>query len=344
MAKLVWDQTGERQYETGVSKGVLYPFSQNKYQKGVAWNGLTGVTESPSGAEATALYADNIKYLNLMSAEEFGATIEAYTYPDEFGQCNGEGELAQGVTVGQQKRSPFGMSYQTKIGDDTDPDKGYKIHLIYGAQAAPSEKAYATVNDSPEAITFSWEVTTTPIEVPGMKPTASLTIDSTKVLPSVLKKIEDILYGTERADPRLPLPSEIIEILGSVPAIAISATSDTPILGKNVSEFQSNINIGDSKITGTLNYIEGFTEFNGSDPTEQEGNYLFLNFKDTVADQITSRLIGGKNPNAVDCTSDKWMLYLVTAACTGVEVNVTKDGMTNTKVYDISELTLTPNE
>ena len=212
MSKLVWDQTGERLYETGVSKGVLYPYSNNKYNTGVAWNGLTGVTESPSGAEATALYADNIKYLNLMSAEEFGATIEAYTYPDEFGQCNGEGEIAQGVTVGQQKRSPFGMSYQTKIGDDTDPDKGYKIHLIYGAQAAPSEKAYATVNDSPEAITFSWEVTTTPVEVPGMKPTASLTIDSTKVDKLKLAELEKILYGDVNTEPRLPLPQEVIEI------------------------------------------------------------------------------------------------------------------------------------
>lgn len=344
MSKLVWDQTGERQYETGVSKGVLYPFSQNKYQKGVAWNGLTGVTESPSGAEATALYADNIKYLNLMSAEEFGATIEAYTYPDEFGQCNGEGELAQGISVGQQKRSPFGMSYQTKVGDDTDPDKGYKIHLIYGAQAAPSEKAYATVNDSPEAITFSWEVTTTPIEVPGMKPTASLTIDSTKVLPSVLKKIEDILYGTEEEAPRLPLPAEIIQILGTVPAIVVSAESDTPILGKNVSEFQSNIQIKDNKVTGTLNYIEGFTEFNGSDPTEQEGNYLFLNFKDTVADKIECKLVGGKSEKFIDCTSDKWMLYWITEACTAVEVKVTKGEMINTKVFDISDLTLTPRE
>ena len=212
MSKLVWDQTVERQYETGVSKGVLYPFARHKYQTGVAWNGLSGVAESPSVAEATALYADNIKYLNLMSAEEFGATIEAYTYPDEFGQCNGEGELAQGVSVGQQKRSPFGMSYQTKIGDDTDPDKGYKIHLIYGAQAAPSEKAYATVNDSPEAITFSWEVTTTPIEVPNMRPTASITIDSTKVDKAKLAELEKILYGDTTTEPRLPLPSEIIEI------------------------------------------------------------------------------------------------------------------------------------
>ena len=344
MSKLVWDQTGDRQYETGVNKGVLYPYSQNKYQTGVAWNGLTAVTESPSGAEATALYADNIKYLNLMSAEEYGATIEAYTYPDEFAQCNGEAELAAGVSAGQQTRSMFGMSYQTKIGDDTNADKGYKIHLIYGAQAAPSEKAYATVNDSPEAITFSWEVTTTPIEVPNMKPTASITIDSTKVQSSVLKKLEDILYGTDGEEPRLPLPSEIIEILGTVPEILVSATSDTPILGKNVSEFQSDIQIKDDKITGTLNYIEGFTEFNGSDPTEQEGNYLFLNFKDTVADKIESKLIGGKHDRYVDCTSDKWMLYLVTASCTGVEVKLTKGEMTNIKVFDISDLTLTPNE
>lgn len=217
MSKLKWDQTGERTYETGVSKGVLYPqnTADGNYPKGVAWNGLTGVTESPSGAEATPLYADNIKYLNLLSAEEFGATVEAYTYPDEFGECNGEAPISdgiEGVYVGQQKRKPFGMSYQTKVGNDTDPDAGYKLHLIYGALAAPSEKAYATVNDSPEAITFSWEVTTTPVEVPGLKPTAQLTIDSTKVDKEKLKKLEDILYGTEENEARLPLPTEIAEL------------------------------------------------------------------------------------------------------------------------------------
>lgn len=215
--KLKWDQTGERVYETGVSKGVLYPQVNGKYEKGVAWNGLTGVTESPSGAEATPLYADNIKYLNLLSAEEFGATVEAYTYPDEFAQCNGEASIAKGVVVGQQKRTPFGMSYQTKVGNDSDPEAGYKLHIIYGAQAAPSEKAYATVNDSPEAITFSWELTTTPVEVPGMKPTASITIDSTKVDKVKLAALEEILYGkeadastsTEAVEARLPLPEEI---------------------------------------------------------------------------------------------------------------------------------------
>ena len=217
MAKLLWDQAGERLYETGVNKGVLYVQSgDGSYPGGVAWNGLTAVTESPSGAEATALYADNTKYLNLMSAEEFGATIEAYTYPEEFSQCNGEADLVVGVSIGQQTRKPFGMSYQTRVGNDTEStDHGYKIHLIYGASASPSEKAYATVNDSPEAITFSWEVKTTPVEVTGFKPTATIVIDSTKVSAEKMTAIEDILYGTETEEARLPLPDEIVTIMGS---------------------------------------------------------------------------------------------------------------------------------
>ena len=184
------------------------------YPKGVAWNGLTAVTESPSGAEATALYADDTKYLNLISAEEFGATIEAYTYPDEFAECDGSATLAAGVTIGQQPRKTFGMSYRTVYGNDVDNESyGYKLHLIYGAVAAPSEKAYATINDSPEAITFSWEVKTTPVNVTGHKPTASLTIDSTKVDQAKLTKIEEILYGKDEVEARLPLPDEIIQIL-----------------------------------------------------------------------------------------------------------------------------------
>ena len=216
MSKLVWDKAGERFYETGVNKGVLYPLSAGAYNKGVAWNGLTAVTESPSGAEATPLYADNIKYLNLMSAEEFGATIEAYTYPDEFAECNGEVALATGVAIGQQTRKTFGMCYQTKVGSDTDADLGYKIHIIYGALAAPSEKAYATINDSPEAITFSWEITTTPVEVTGMKPTAYVTIDSTKAEAGKLAELEAILYGSESEEARLPLPDEIAQLMGSI--------------------------------------------------------------------------------------------------------------------------------
>lgn len=216
MPKLVWDKTDERVFETGVNKGVLYPYNtkEKAYDKGVVWNGLTGVTESPSGAEASPLYADNIKYLNLLSAEEFGATVEAYTYPDEFAECNGEANVGgvAGVVAGQQARKMFGMSYQTKVGNADDPEAGYKIHLIYGAKAAPSEKAYATVNDSPEAITFSWELSTTPVEVPGLKPTASLVIDSTKVDATKLKALEDILYGTDTVDAKLPTPEEVAAI------------------------------------------------------------------------------------------------------------------------------------
>ena len=212
--KITWDKSGERYYETGVKRGVLYVMDKGAYGNGVAWNGLTAVTESPSGAEASPMYADDIKYLNLYSAEEFAATVEAYTYPDEFAECDGSAEIAPGVTIGQQKRKTFGMCYTTVLGNDTDGnDYGYKIHIIYGANAAPSEKAYATINDSPEAITFSWELSTTPVEVAGHKPTASLTIDSTKTTPEKMKAIEDILYGTESEEPRLPLPSEIAEVL-----------------------------------------------------------------------------------------------------------------------------------
>lgn len=213
MAELVWDAQGEKFYETGVSKGVLYPFANGAYGAGVAWNGLTQVSENPSGAEATALYADNIKYLNLQSAEEFGATIEAYTYPDEFAACNGELELGTGVQVGQQKRSQFALCYQTKIGNDQDAEAGYKIHIVYGCLAAPSEKAYATVNDSPEAITFSWEISTTPVEVTGFKPTATVVIDSTKTDSAKLTTIKEALYGSESGSARLLLPNDILEIL-----------------------------------------------------------------------------------------------------------------------------------
>ena len=214
MAKLVWDKTGERLYETGVKNGVLYPMVDGTYPKGIVWNGLTAVTESPSGAEATPLYADDIKYLNLMSAEEFGATVEAYTYPDEFAECDGSASLGAGVTIGQQPRKTFGLSYKTTVGNDVDNDNhGYKLHLIYGAMASPSEKAYSTINDSPEAITFSWELTTTPVNVTGFKPTASLTIDSTKIDPEKLATIEALLYGSESGEAKLPLPDEIAGII-----------------------------------------------------------------------------------------------------------------------------------
>lgn len=215
MAKIVWDESGKRLYETGVKNGVLYLQDESgTYTKGVAWNGLTAVTESPSGAEATPLYADDIKYLELFSAEEFGATIEAYTYPEEFEACDGSASLGTGVTIGQQDRKTFGLCYRTVLGNDVKSNEyGYKLHLIYGAKAAPSEKGYQTINDSPEAITFSWEVTTTPVNVAGFKPTASVTIDSTKIDAAKLKTIEDMLYGTESVEAKLPLPDELKTLL-----------------------------------------------------------------------------------------------------------------------------------
>lgn len=221
MSRLIWDGIGERFYETGVDHGVLYPVVGGTYPKGYAWNGLTNISESPSGAEQTALYADNIKYLTLTSAEEFGLTIEAYTYPDEWEACDGTASLADGVKIGQQPRTKFGLCYRTKLGNDVDGDAhGYKLHLVYGCSASPSERSYATVNDSPEAISFSWEVTTTPITLNGHNPVALITIDSTKVNKTKLTDLEDILYGTNGSttmgsitgtgtDARLPLPDEI---------------------------------------------------------------------------------------------------------------------------------------
>ena len=217
MSKLVWDATGERIYETGVKNGVLYVVNEGEYGNGVAWNGLTAVTESPSGAEATPLYADDIKYINLLSAEEFGATIEAYTYPDEFAECDGSVSLADGVTIGQQARKTFGMCYKTTVGNDTDgQNHGYKLHLIYGATASPSEKAYTSINDSPEAITFSWEVNCTPVNVTGYKPTACITIDSTKADATKLAALEEKLFGSETEEPTLPMPDEIKTIMGGI--------------------------------------------------------------------------------------------------------------------------------
>lgn len=217
MAKLIWDAAGERQFETGVSKTVLYPMSEvaGTYEKGVAWNGVTAITESPTGAEPSAIYADNIKYLTLMSIEELEVTLEAYTYPDEWAQCDGSAELEKGVSISQQKRNSFGLAYQTVIGNDRDPEAGFKIHLLYGALASPSERAFATINESPEAMTFSYSLTTTPVEVAGHKPTALLTIDSTKIDEAKLELIMDKLYGTESEEPTLLTPDEITTILAA---------------------------------------------------------------------------------------------------------------------------------
>ena len=216
MAKIVWDKIGERLYETGVKNGVLYVQDESgAYPNGVAWNGLTSISESPSGAEATPLYADDVKYLELMSAEEFGATIECYTYPDEFAACDGSAAVADGVMIGQQARKAFGLCYKTTVGNDVlGNDFGYKLHLIYGAKASPSEKAYSTINDNPEAITFSYEITTTPVAVEGFKPTSTIVIDSTKVDPEGLAALEAKLFGSEEGEASLPLPDEVITLVG----------------------------------------------------------------------------------------------------------------------------------
>ena len=219
MAKLEWDKTGTHYFENGVDHGVLYPQTDGEvsgsvvYGDGVAWNGLTSVTQSPEGAEPSAVYADNIKYLSLLSVEEFNATIEAYTYPDEFAACDGSASLGEGVTIDQQARKTFCLSYRTKIGNDVNSDLGYKIHIIYGCLAAPSERAYETVNDSPEAMTLSWEISTTPVVVTGFKPTSHLVIDSTKVKPAALKAIEDALYGTESEKAKILMPDEVAALI-----------------------------------------------------------------------------------------------------------------------------------
>lgn len=215
MAKIAWDQTGEKRFENGVQHGVLYPYNEstNAYDKGVAWNGLTSVSDSPEGAEATDLWADNQKYASMRSAETLGLTIEAYTYPDEFAECDGSVEVAEGVYLGQQKRKKFGFSYRSEVGDDTNSEKGYKLHLVYGCTASPSEKSYETINDSPDAITFSWEIDCTPVTVAPYKPIYSITIDSTKIAAEKLATIEDLLYGSASSEPKLPLPDEIISIM-----------------------------------------------------------------------------------------------------------------------------------
>lgn len=344
MSKLMWDKTGERYYETGVEKGVLYPCVNGAYPSGVVWNGLTAVTESPSGAEPNPHYADDIKYLNLMSAEEFGATVEAYTYPDEFAECDGSAEIASGVTIGQQKRKTFGLSYVTKLGNDVDgSDYGYKLHLIYGALASPSERNYATINDSPEAITFSWEVTTTPVEVSGFKPTASVTIDSTKVDAEQLAALEAILYGSDSEEARLPLPDEIMSLFDKHTGIEISVEPDSDgsnRYGKSVSELQSDIVISGDTINGTLKYVTGYTGFS-SVTGEQSGNYLSLKINQKPLDAVVKvELVGGTtgerivNDGYIVCriTDEDAMTLKITAEKSGYEGA--------TKVYKLTGLTL----
>lgn len=344
MSKIVWDKTGERFYETGVDHAVLYPIdAEGLYNGGVAWNGITAINESPSGAEPNNLYADNIKYLVLVGAEDFGMTIEAYTYPDEWEQCDGSAEIAPGVLAGQQNRKIFGLSYRTKLGNDVDgQDHGYKLHLVYGGLASPSERGYQTVNDSPEPINPSWEVTTTPVDVPGFKPTARLIITSTKADPAKLAALETILYGSEEAEPRLPLPEEVIELLkaDAVTVITAAESGDTTLFGKKVSDLQSNIVIGENAISGSLKHVTGYTEFS-SKSSEQEGHYLALKFDVTPADAVTTvELVGGtKGPVTLD--ADKNIVLLIKSNTTqSIKVVSTKDGASVTKTYTLTGLTL----
>ena len=267
MTALTWDNSGERLYETGVDHGVLFLIDEGgEYTPGVAWNGLTTVTESPAGADASPQFADNIKYLNLIAAETFGGTIEAFTYPDEFAECDGTAVPTDGVSIGQQSRKPFGLCYRTLLGNDTDgTDHGYKLHLIYGAQAAPSEKAYATVNDSPAAIAFSWAISTTPVNVTDYKPTSLLVIDSTKVDPTTLQDLLDILYGAS-ADPRMPLPDEVISMFeGTITEVDLGLAANQPTYdsGTHVVTLPA--------VTGVQWKINGVNKSSGAQPAMSVG-------------------------------------------------------------------------
>lgn len=343
MPKIVWDRAGEHYYETGVDHGVLYPTANGKYGKGVAWNGLTSVSESPSGADSSAQYADNIKYLNLIAAEEFGATIEAFTYPDEFAVCDGSAEPVRGVKIGQQNRRPFGFCYRTLLGNDLEgTEYGYLIHLVYGATASPSERAYSTVNDSPEAITFSWEVTTTPVDVPGYKPTANLIIDSTKVSAAAMTKIENALYGTDDEDPKLLMPSEVFEIIGSTSSIVLtvaSPASTVSLFGKTVADLQTNVAPSDdNNFTGKLLYNTDYTGFSDK-AVEQEGNYLALHIgaNDSEA-EIEVELIGGSSPVCKDAGDGNYVMRITNATTQKVRVSAVSGRESATKIYDLTGL------
>ena len=294
MSKLVWDKVGEHFYETGVNKGVLYNYNKitKTFDSGVAWNGLSAVNESPSGAEPSAIYADNIKYLNLMSAEEYAATIEAYTYPPEFEKCDGLASIADGVVIGQQNRELFGFAYQTLVGNDTEGTAlGYKIHLVYNCTASPSEKSHSTVNDNPEAASLSWSVSTTPVEVPGFKPTATLEIDSTKFTTAAgkakLAALEAILYGTDGTDPRLPLPAEVISTVGqadtfaTLTALSVENCTLSPTFSSTTKNYETTTTDSESAVTATAESgatavirVNGNVLASGSDATWNEGGNI----------------------------------------------------------------------
>lgn len=343
MAKLVWDEVGSRTYETGVRNGVLYLMNNDgSYPNGVAWNGLSSVSESPSGAEANPIYADDMKYLNLYSAEEFGATVEAYTYPDEFAQCDGSASIASGVSIGQQNRKAFGMVYRTTLGNDVEGDDyGYKLHIIYNAKASPSEKQYSTINDSPEAITMSWELSTTPVPVPGHKSTALITIDSTKCDKINLEKLERVLFGSETSNPRLPLPEEISEIMNGEHLVLVTKAESpvSELFGKMVSELQTGVSINNNVISGNLHEVTDYTEFS-SKPEEQSGHYLALKFDTSAETETTVELVGGTLGQPVTLDEDKNIVLLIGNINQTIKVVTTDGEETVTEVYSLSGLIL----
>lgn len=343
MSKLQWDKVGERFYKTGVDHGVLYPSVNGTYPKGVAWSGLTAVNESPSGAEANPFYADNIKYFNLFSAEDFSATIEAYYYPQEWEECDGSAEIAPGVLIGQQNRKAFGFCYRTLLGNDTEGQAyGYELHLIYNAMASPSERSNSTVNDSPEPATMSWEVTTTPVDVPGFKPTAHLTISSVRTDPRKMKIIEGILYGSDKTEARLPLPEEIMSIMTSplpTEAVVTATAATTQRYKKNASDLQDNIVVGKSAITGTLKYV---TEYNLGDSIPTEGHYLALDITATNGGKITTEMTNRKAGTKIIPVDDGYCVYFVEGNNQKLRITVTKEDYTDTTEYDLSGLTLSP--
>ena len=265
MSRLVWDAIGERFFETGVDQCVLYPIANNAYPMGYAWNGITGVSESPSGADANPIYADNIKYLNLRAAEEFGATVTAYTYPDEFAECDGSVVPVKGLTIGQQSRKMFGLCYRSRLGNDTDgSDHGYKLHLVYGLTASPSERGYSTINDSPEAIEFSWEMNSTPVAVTGYKPTSVITISSEDFTEAQMAVIEDVLYGDANNDPRLPLPDEVVALMGSnVYEISLDKANATLAVGKTL-KLNASVSPSGTTVTWTSSDSEKASVSNGT--------------------------------------------------------------------------------
>lgn len=264
MSRLEWDAIGERFFETGVDQCVLYPIANNAYPMGYAWNGITGVSESPSGADANPIYADNIKYLNLRAAEEFGATVTAYTYPDEFAECDGSVTPVKGLAIGQQSRKMFGLSYRTKMGNDTEgSDHGYKLHLVYGLTASPSERGYSTINDSPEAIEFSWEMNSTPVSVTGYKPTSVITINSDDFTDEQMRALEDILYGDASNDPRLPLPDEVVSVMGSsVYEIKLDRANTTMNVGRTL-KLNATVSPAGTAVTWTSSDSEKATVVDG---------------------------------------------------------------------------------